>query len=479
MRGKGKTHLQTTPTLSNVPVAAESESAANVPPTLHAQQLAERVQAMQALAQQQQQALQALQAQVDDAPLLGLRTDAPWGLAAEGLVLGAAALLLGAGAGWALAVPKLWRSKSASRRRAPVAVAQDFSDSMMFLSDQDNGWAAPGTVVQLHKPEPMVAPRADASLAAPSDALPGEVPPAATAPKGVVEEKAGAERETLPSGRSIFGTPADPMAFDHHAAASEVERVRNYLSRRRAARAMGLAPHVEQVEPLPEKKDPVPPMGHLGAEDTVRLVRASEEPATRSMVRSVDLELDLEVDAPPPSAPPVQVPSVEIQAPSWDSLVAQAEPTTATPAIAPLGIAVEQGQPADVAQVAEPLLELDLNLGSSMLAALDVTEQVTAQPSAGMDVEALSAGLALVLDIAHVEEPAKTAVPVVDAELDNGPTQGRCVQLELAEEFLDLGLIAEARERVMEVLQAPQTAFHAQARELLARIPADAAPSTY
>ncbi len=131
------------------------------------------------------------------------------------------------------------------------------------------------------------------------------------------------------------------------------------------------------------------------------------------------------------------------------------------------------------------MLELDLSLGASRL--VDLVENPPP------NLEALTQDLALqplaqeaAAPVAQHPTPplaapaaAPSAVPSALDEAVPELTLGRSVQLELAREFMELGLLREARERALEVLQQEQTEFHEQARQLLAQLPVDAPPSTY
>ncbi|MGQ0711532.1 MAG: hypothetical protein ACT4NV_17500 [Rhodoferax sp.] len=505
--------MQTTPTLSNAPPAEQAEPAAAVPPTLQAQQLDAQLQALREQSRAQEAQLQALQTQSEQTPLQGWTTDSPLGLALEGLLIGAVAVAAGAACGWALAAarrrgsdaqPAAARARPRSRQRH--GAQQDFADSMLYLADQD---PAPGTpqTVELHTPAAQRPHRPAPAPSAPPTAHGEE---AETLPRRPEQRGAPVAADALLEAvatRSIFGAPVEPSEFDIQAAAGEVERVRNYLAKRRAARAMGMAPHVG--DPYADLADQAQADPHApGHEDTVRMPRPQPGAVQAAQpVADVDIELDFcaalqatpEVNAAPemsavsalhaaapasvaePAPPPVPAAASAAAAAGADAArpPKPAAPTGSVPVpvqAAPATAATAAGPgPQEAPAHEEPLLELDLSQGASLLA--DLVAPAPVAPD--LDLDALTSGLTLQPAPGAASEPPAPVAPPPEDEAMPELTMGRCVQLELAQEFLELGLVQEARERALEVLQQPQTEFHEAARQLLRQLPLDAPPSTY
>lgn len=258
-------------------------------------QLEQNIQAMRAVVQAQQTQLQTLQALKQSQPLVGLTTDQPWGMALEGLSLGLAALLLGAGALLALRTLPLRRSGHpvvpASGREAQA----EFSDSMLYLADHEDAQdSLPPVTTHLHDPQHD----AKASTLAHEDGDPAlEYHRMALTAQGLsVTAGAGqidsdrmaldAPSPPLPLGEqeasAIFSPSLSCAEFDQRAAAEEVERVRRYLAQRRADRAQTAV--VREPDPRPTVHLEVP----------VAATLADAEPKPLAQV-----DIHLEMAAPP------------------------------------------------------------------------------------------------------------------------------------------------------------------------------------
>lgn len=287
--------LQASTALSIAPNSAETSlvAAEQAVPLLHLEQ---EIQAVRAVVQAQQAQLQSLQSLQQSQPLVGLTTDQPWGMALEGLSLGLAALVLGGGALLALRTLPLVRQRRAGATAAPVSAAPaEFSDSMLYLADQDDmpeqsRTAPEPTVPQDSRHETRAATLVHEegdpaleyhrlALAAQgvsvgagagyidSDRIPLEAPPPS------------AEKALHP----VFSPSLSCAEFDQRAAVEEVERVRRYLAQRRADRAQTSVAH-DAGTPLPVPEEPA---------DGAVWHAALEQSA-------VHVDIDLGMDALPP-----------------------------------------------------------------------------------------------------------------------------------------------------------------------------------
>lgn len=250
--------LQASTALSNPPPSAETSpvAAEQAVPLL---QLEQNIQAMRAVVQAQHTQLQSLQALKQSQPLVGLTTDQPWGMALEGLTMGLVALVCGGGALLAL------RTLPLRRRAHPVVPAAPgpeeppaFSDSMLYLADQDDAQEVlPPVATYQHDPQHD----AKASTLAHEEGDPAlEYHRMALTAQGLsvtagagridsdripLESPPPAEKEA----HSIFSPSLSRAEFDQRAAEEEVERVRRYLAQRRADRMHAAAP-VQEFSPV-------------------------------------------------------------------------------------------------------------------------------------------------------------------------------------------------------------------------------------
>lgn len=385
------------------------------------------IQALRTLVQTQQSQLKTLQALKESQPLVGLTTDSPWGMALEGLVLGLVALALGAlllvGARTVLPTRLV---KGSMFRPKPVP-ATEFSDSMLYLVDREGAAdSVPGVSSHLHDPlqdakaSTLAHEDGDSELDYYRMALTAQglsvtagaghvdsdrVPLESAFPAASAEKAAG----------SVFSPTLSKVEFDQRAAAEEVERVRRYLAQRRADRA---------------KNSPMSDM----AMPSAPAVAGHEELLAAGAPLSVDIPLDVELPFEPVATLPPEKGA-----------------DTATDAQTPLA--------------ADPGLEhMSLADGASLLVALEDAGQLA--PAEAGPQALVSDGAMLEWDpslLADAKLPSRDAVE--EAELP--PLLGAPVQLALAQEFRDLGLWEEARARVLEILEQPDTGHHAQAQALL------------
>lgn len=385
------------------------------------------IQALRTLVQTQHSQLKTLQALKESQPLVGLTTDSPWGMALEGLVLGLVALAFGAlllvGARTVLPSRLV---KGPMFRPKPVP-ATEFSDSMLYLVDREGAAdSVPGVSSHLHDPlqdakaSTLAHEDGDSELDYYRMALTAQGL-SVTAGAGHVDSDRVPLESAFPAASaekvagSVFSPTLSKVEFDQRAAAEEVERVRRYLAQRRADRAKN--------SPMSDMAMPSAP----AAAD-------HEELQAAGAPLSVDIPLDVEF----PSEPVATLPP-------------EKGADTATGTQTPLA--------------ADPGLEhMSLADGASLLVALE---------DAGQLAPAEVGPQALVADGAMLEwDPSllvDAKLPSRDAveEAEPPPLLGAPVQLALAQEFRDLGLWEEARARVLEVLEQPDTGHHAQAQALL------------
>ncbi len=468
----GDSALQASLTLSNSAPSPAAQAAAPVR-EMSLQQMQEQVQAMRTLVQSQQSELQALQALAQEQPLQGFTTDSPWGMALEGVLLGLVALGLGLASMWGARPVRAGVARvplfTPSRRTKP-----EFSDSMLYLADQEVGQSDPVAVAaQLHDPRDdargatLAHDEGDAELDYYRMAL-SQQGLSVTAGAGKVDsDRVPLDMPHIPGTESasqralnVFGPSPEPAEFDQRAAAEEVERVRRYLAQRRADRAQAQAATTGAVMRTPAASVPVP----------------------TSATTEVDIAFDLE--------PPAPVPPAGVQ---WEDLVASSNPGSDVA----LNVEPEATDPPLAEAGLDALEHADFSAGASVLAAFSDSElapyatapavevapvaespQAEGMPEvqAGMlewDMATLSPG------IEASAAPASQEVGMADKEPDHFlpiDLPSAHIQLELAVQFRDLGLWGEARERVLEVLEQPDTGLHQQARDLLAEL-AQTAPA--
>ena len=457
----GNFALQASLTLSN---SAPSPAAQAAAPVREAslQQMQEQVQAMRNLVQSQQIEIQALQALAQEQPLQGFTTDSPWGMAIEGALLGLVALGLGLASMWG------YRPVRAGAVRAPLftplrRTKPEFADSMLYLADQEVGQSdSVAVAAQLHDPQEdaraatLAHDEGDAELDYYRMAL-SQQGLSVTAGAGKVDsdrvpldmQHTSATASSSHRSINVFGPSPNPAEFDQRAAAEEVERVRRYLAQRRADRAQAQAAPSVAVLHAPASGVPTP--------------------ATAAV--EVDIAFDLE--------PPAPVSEAGVQ---WEDLVASSNPQAPMQLVAPASV-----PELPLAETGLDALEhADFSEGASVLAAFSDSElepyatAPEAPAAAGLPTAAAKtdtqAGL-LEWDMATlspaIEVTPESATPVCDAAEDHVPPfdlPSDHIQMELAIQFRDLGLWSEARERVLEVLEQPDTGLHPQARDLLAEL---------
>lgn len=398
------------------------------------------VQALRTLVQTQQSQLQSLQALKDAQPLVGLTTDSSWGMALEGLVLGLFVLALGAAALLGVRAPLGRRTLAQPPSPSPSSATPpvEFSDSMLYLADEDGTpESVPAVSTHLHDPQQD----ARASTLAHEDGDPElEYHRMALMAQGL-SVTAGAGRvdsDRVPleptlasgaegkSGHGVFSPALSQAEFDQQAAAEEVERVRRYLAQRRADRA--------KTAPLSDVAAPRAPAVEIRA----------GAPAD-GMPLAVDIPLE------------VAAPSGPVATLRPEALVVQ------TSLDAPL----EPGH---------ALEHLSLADGASLLVALEDAGHAHATQAA--PPAPVPEGALLEWDTSLLADAQLPARAAMDDEADVPPLLGAPVQLALAQEFRDLGLWEEARARVLEILEQPDSGLHAQAQALLDELaPAAPAPS--
>jgi hypothetical protein len=421
--------LQAALSLSNPPSPPEASPVAQAE-TVPLSKLAQDVQTMRTLVQSQQSQLKTLQALEQSQPLVGFTTDVPWGMALEGLVLGGAALALGAAS---LLGSRAVRWGRPDRPRSvpvvPAAAPAEFSDSMLYLADQaDAQESLPPVTTHLHDPQQdakastLAHEDGDSELEYHRMALTAQGL-SVTAGAGHVDSDRVPLETRGPSAAgdkevdSVFSPPLSRAEFDQRAAAEEVERVRRYLAQRRADRARGgLSAMGTAAVPAPASPPPI---------------------ATTEPVQGVSPELDIDLDTFAPLAAPRLEPVVSKADVCWEDLVPAAPAPLALPdqAAAPaMGVSVDPDL--------DVLAHVELSKGASLLAALGEAESApladeallawdasASPPSATVEADALLPGL-VPMPVGHV-------------------------QLALAQEFRDLGLWEEAKARVLEILNNP------------------------
>ncbi|MDT8990738.1 hypothetical protein RQP54_07645 [Curvibacter sp. APW13] len=430
--------MQESLTLSTVPPApdvATATSAEGAQPLSH---LVAQVQALRSVVQSQKAQLQILQAQQQAQPLVGWTTDAPWGLALEGLVLGMVALGLGAASMWGFRPAPGRRPAVVSPPPAAISAPPAFSDSLLYLADQEDEPDAPVAVpASLHDPRydhrgrvfaqdeddveldyyRMALTRQGLSVTAGAGRVDSDRVPL----DGGEDRHEHAHGESVPS---AFASPPSGFEFDQRAAAEEVERVRRYLAQRRADRAkaheQGLAssPVAAAQEPPPAR--PISEEGGTG----------HQEAAQGAMTWEALLPKEEQLAAP---QQPVMVPP---------------EPSSA------------EGVPDHT----------DLAEGASLLAALSEEDTGVAGITPATEADTADPAMNLLEWETPVAAQTEPAQAVSDDMAPDGLELGlpnAAVQLQLAQEFRDLGLWDEARERVLEILAQPDDGHHAQAQALL------------
>lgn len=429
------------------------------------------MQALRAVVQAQQAQLKTLQELQQSQPLIGFTTDQPWGLVLEGLLMGLAALAVGVGGMVA------WRALSRAKQ-APVAAAApqtatppEFSDSMLYLADQEGAHEAAPVATPLHTPkkdtEAQTGVQGDMTSTLPTPRMAWSLMEDESPENNGLAAQDAAAANAKQGGAS---KPAQsPNGFDERAAAEDVERVRRHLAQRRADRA---------------KRSAAPASETTGQQAASAVSAMAAEPIVeQSTGAEVDiyLELDMlpELDLGANAASPD--PEITIR---WEDLL----PSMSSPEPAPAS-----AQPAAVPTLPpmdpfDSMEHVALSEGASLLASLSEAVPETppqaqpqmafvAAPGAFPDEEA-TATAALNLDDSMLEwelvpldskagaEPTAVTDAALPAEAE--PTLDSAhVQLELAQEFRDLGLWEEAKARVLEILEQPDAGLHAQARAML------------
>ena len=417
------------------------------------QQMQAQVDALRSLVQSQQQQIHALQALEQEQPLVGFTTDSSWGMALEGLVLGAAALALGATFWWGL---RVYRGEAAPSH--DTGAMPEFSDSMLYLADHEEARVAPVAVsAQLHDPQQDAH---GATLAHDEDDAELDYYRMALHQQGLsVTAGAGqVDSARMPlspppvedqdaSPLNVFSPSLSAAEFDQRAATEEVERVRRSLAQRRADRAKA-----QNVAPL-------------------AVARAS-------MPEVLDIDLDQPLESSAPVALPTDgVPSASV---AWDDLVPASHVERYMGDLqAPVAASATTPAP-ELAEHGLDLLEhAPLSEGASLLAAFaDSNPAYPADtPSAPQDLPLTP--MAAVEDAPMLEWnlPSKSTsvedIPVPEAntvpvEQDTEPMLPRAdVQMQLAIEFRGLGLWEESRARLLEILEQPDSGLHAQAHAML------------
>lgn len=443
-------------------------------------QLEQNIQALRTVVQAQQTQLKTLQELRQSQPLLGLTTDQPWGMALEGLSVGVMAMALGAGALLALrAVPLPGRPRHAASTSGSDTSAE-FSDSMLYLAAQDDAQESlPPVTTHLHDPQQdakastlahedgdpaleyhrMALTAQGLSVTAgaghvDSDRVPLDVPPPLQTPPATEKDR-----------YNIFSPSLSRAEFDQRAAAEEVERVRRYLAQRRADRArntLGLAP-TSPASPVVEEP-----------------VAASLPAPQQGGAAQVDIHLEVDTPAvPTPQTAPLPEPAMDVQ---WNDLLPSAPNQAAEPAQPVLTVEAPAGPDLGT------LEHVALSDGASLLAALSEVELPASTDEALPPTGSVDAGAVFAEVVKPVSPPGQDGallewdlLPLGNAAATVAPTPANAVpfasdepllaaghvQLALAQEFRDLGLWDEARARVLEILEQPDTGQHAQAKALL------------
>lgn len=397
-----------------------------------------QVQALRASVQAQQQELETLQLQAQSQPLLGWTSDSSWGMALEGLLMGVAALGLGALSMWGARTGPGRVAARGSGMAASKPASPGFSDSMLYLADQDDEQAQPQAVsARLHDPRYDAQARAwvhdedDPELDYYRMAL-TQQGLSVTVGAGQVDSDrmpldAGREQPadstssaTVPA--SVFApalNPANAPDFDERAAAEEVERVRRYLAQRRADRESTKANSL-RGESMQDSSDV--------------LTEANPNP-----VGEVS-------DAPFPSMSP--------------------SPASAQD-VAPKVLATEGD---DAARGLDALQHIDLSDGASLLVGLR-DESSASETGSASALQPSPAETPTELPPGAMQDGQLDAAPEGDETLAAADGMGALpateIQWQLALEFRELGLWDEAYDRALEVLESPEAAWQEKARALL------------
>lgn len=467
--------LQASTVLSNPPPpeAGTVTSAGNVPLF----QLEQNIQALRTVVQAQQAQLKTLQELKESQPLVGLTTDQPWGMVLEGLSVGVMAMALGAGAmlAWRAAVPG--RSRPAASTTGS-ATSAEFSDSMLYLAAQDGAQESqPPVTTHLHDPQQD----AKASTLAHEDGDPAlEYHRMALTAQGLsVTAGAGhVDSDRVPLDMPSVQTPPTPekdrynifspslsrAEFDQRAAAEEVERVRRYLAQRRADRARNTVGSALGSSLVEESVASSLPEVELGAVAQVDIHLEVDTPAVSTLHTATSSEpaLDVQWDDLLPSASPQAIES------------AQPVLSGETPASLDLGT-LEHVALSDGASLLAALSEVDLPASTDealpSTTPMDVggefSEVALPENLPGLAGDLLEWDLQPLGNAAAAVMPAPAPANGASFASDVPSLAAAHVQLALAQEFRDLGLWDEAKARVLEILEQPDTGQHAQAKALL------------
>lgn len=386
-----------------------------------------------------------------------LVSDAPWVLGVEGLVVGLGALVMGGVLGW-----YAWRRPVT---RSP-SVEGDFADSQQYLDEDDREpqlgifktpevpAVASAPVHEFTRNFPEVVDFVHSAPMAESESVLNlfwdeEKPPL---PESEPEPAQDLLNPVPSADASPFAPPSPSLEFDPEVAASEVERVRKSLADKRDARARqrmydewprdslqpALASEMPEQEEAPAG-DAVPVDGPADGPVFTALVEQEEVLPGAAVDLALDLDLDLDLGTDSQGAP-------------------ESEPDLMVQAMKDLG--QHSAEPADVPPPSDaPVQELALESAS------DTHEDWHNDESM---VEFEFTPLAETPDTVpnpDLVEPIQAMEADVDVDAPVGPDPA--VQLELAQEFLALGLLQGARELALEVLEGSDADLQSQAQALI------------
>lgn len=353
--------------------------------------------------------------------------DPSWVVGAQGVALGLLAIAFGGAVGWL-----------ASRRpkaRLPLP-APDLADSRFYLDDlvpasMAGGVATAPATADFNVPaapfSPIASTISDFAESAPMaesesvlDLFWGNSDPVTT-PELEQKDPAAASIHAPREESSPFAQPVVSMEFDPQVAASEVERVRKFLAEKRDARTR------QRIHDshFGQNGQVAPVLAPTDADASSALDFFLPDAEISSAPGSVDLELDLDLS--------IDVDSVSsVVSPGHASiaLVAGQEGLT------DWGLADADPEPPETLPPAEPFDELPFSYAASEMQAEHTS--------------------------AHANEVEVTDLKEPD----------RAVQLELAQQFEELGLLDGARELVLEVLASSHAPLHLQAQTMLEQLDA-------
>ena len=250
-----------------------------------------------------------------------------------------------------------------------------------------------------------------------------------------------------------------PAPFNSATAAVEVHKVRASLAHKRAARAMGPGPH----DALWSDEDDAHEPENFDNSDATASYAHLKPSALLARHASVDLELDVDMNS---SVQPLAQPTVD-SLPSDDAVLQMGGDLdvelclTGKPPLQAQPDAQEESdlaseQHADVES--EPELEVDTEPPSFSYEedGGGVAEQA---PETGVKEEA--------------NDETKYGTKAGNEDVDESHSEGETpseIKLALAQEFLALGLLPDAREIASELMDSPQDDLREQARALLAEL---------